>query len=381
MQEAFNMKRIVGLILVFCLVFSLVAEALAAPKWEIVEQPQSVTNEKKKTVTVSIKVKGNGVKYQWVFVNPEDPEDKVTGKNLSKDKRFKGIKVKNYTKDKITLSKIPEALHGWSVYCHLYSNAYKMDSEPTVIQVPGMEPVPEPEAQAEAEAVAEAEAAAAAEAAAEAEAAAVETEAEAAITEAAAAAETESEDEGEAEVGDDDEGIAVAEDPREFTVTANGNYLFRADSMGNPEDGEAASSLTLLGTGNIAVKSDDPIKSWTINGIRIEPAEDVSSFKLFDISSDTTLNVKTALKTAASAKVDESTVCKVTCDGCSFTYMPKGLKSVKEGEVPSGAVIYVFADKSESAVGGYSVNGGEPENPGASSMQLTITGDTSITVK
>ena len=88
------------------------------------------------------------------------------------------------------------------------------------------------------------------------------------------------------------------------------------------------------------------------------------------------------MKTAASANVDESTVCKVTCDGCSFTYMAKGLKSVKEGEVPSGAVIYVFADKSQSAAGGgYSVNGGEPEKPGASSMQLTITGDTSIVVK
>lgn len=397
------MKRIVGLILVLCLVFSLVAEALAAPKWEILEQPQAVTNEKKKTVTISINVKGKGVKYQWVFVNPEDPDDKVTGKNLAKDKRFKGIKVKDYTKKKITLSKIPEALHGWNVYCHLYSNAYKMDSEPTVIQVPGMEPVQtaaEAEA-AEAEAAAaeaaaaeaaaaEAEAAAAAAAAAEAEAAAAEVEAEATETEAAAveagaetaaAAEAETAAEGEEEVGDDDEGIAVAEEPQEFVITANGKYLYKADSMGNPEGEEPASSLTLLGTSNVFVKSDSPIKSWTLNGVRMEPAEEVTSFKLLNLTSDTTLNVKTAIKTAASAKVDESTSCKVTCEGCSFTYMPKGLKSVKEGEVPSGAVIYVFADKSESVANGYSVNGGEPENPGASSMQVTITGDTSIAVR
>ena len=365
------MKRIVGLILVLCLVFSLVAEALAAPKWEILEQPQAVTNEKKKTVTISINVKGKGVKYQWVFVNPEDPDDKVTGKNLAKDKRFKGIKVKDYTKKKITLSKIPEALHGWNVYCHLYSNAYKMDSEPTVIQVPGMEPVQtaaEAAAAAEAEAAAaeaaaaEAEAAAAAAAAAEAEAAAAEVEAEATETEAAAvetgaetaaAAEAETAAEGEEEVGDDDEGIAVAEEPQEFVITANGKYLYKADSMGNPEGEEPASSLTLLGTSNVFVKSDSPIKSWTLNGVRMEPAEEVTSFKLLNLTSDTTLNVKTAIKTAASAKVDESTSCKVTCEGCSFTYMPKGLKSVKEGEVPSGAVIYVF----------------------------TITGDTSIAVR
>ena len=386
------MKRIVGLILVLCLVFSLVAEALAAPKWEILEQPQAVTNEKKKTVTISINVKGKGVKYQWVFVNPEDPDDKVTGKNLAKDKRFKGIKVKDYTKKKITLSKIPEALHGWNVYCHLYSNAYKMDSEPTVIQVPGMEPV---QTAAEAAAAAEAEAAAAETAAAEAaaaeaaaaeaavEAAATETEAAAveAGAETAAAAEAETAAEGEEEVGDDDEGIAVAEEPQEFVITANGKYLYKADSMGNPEGEEPASSLTLLGTSNVFVKSDSPIKSWTLNGVRMEPAEEVTSFKLLNLTSDTTLNVKTAIKTAASAKVDESTSCKVTCEGCSFTYMPKGLKSVKEGEVPSGAVIYVFADKSESVANGYSVNGGEPENPGASSMQVTITGDTSIAVR
>ena len=57
------MKRIVGLILVFCLVFSLFAEALAAPKWEIVQQTKCETNEKKKTVSLSVKVKGKGIKY------------------------------------------------------------------------------------------------------------------------------------------------------------------------------------------------------------------------------------------------------------------------------------------------------------------------------
>ena len=32
------MKRIVGLVLVFCLVFSMIAEAVAEPKWEITQQ-------------------------------------------------------------------------------------------------------------------------------------------------------------------------------------------------------------------------------------------------------------------------------------------------------------------------------------------------------
>jgi hypothetical protein len=379
MQEAFNMKRIVGLILVFCLVFSLFAEALAAPKWEIVQQTKCETNEKKKTVSLSVKVKGKGIKYQWVFVNPEDPEDKVTGKNLSKDKRFKGIKVKDFTKSKIILSKVPEALHGWYAYCHLYSNAYKLDTDMVAVQLPGMDPAPEPEkpAAAEGEGEAGAEGETGTEAGTEGEAAATKEESKDKDT----AKDTKKADENAEEVGDDDEGIAAAEEPKEFTVTANGKYLFKADSMGNPESDEGVSSLTFTGTGNVAVKSDDPIKSWTVNGVRIEPEEEMSTFKLLNLSADTTVNVKTAIKTAASAKVDESTTFTVTCDGCSFTYMPKGLKSAKEGEVPSGAVIYVFADKSESAANGYSVNGGEPENLGASSMQLTITGDTSIAVK
>jgi hypothetical protein len=349
MQEAFNMKRIVGFILVFCLVFSLFAEAMAEPKWEIVEQPKCTTT--KKSTTISIKVKGKGVKYQWVFVNPEDPEDKVTGKNLSKDKRFNGIKVKDYTKSKIVLSKVPEALHGWNVYCHLYANAYKLDSEPTVIQVYGMDPAPEPEKSA-----------------------ADEGEDEGGED----AKETKKTDEDEGE--DEDEEEAPAES-KEFTVTANGKYLFKIDSMGKAESDEGVSSLTFTDSGNVAVISEEPFKSWTVNGVRYEPDDELTGFKLFNLSGDTSVSVKMAVKTAASAKVDESTTYTVTCTGCSFTYMPKGLKSAKEGEVPSGAVIYVFADTSGGAANGYSVNGGAAENAGASSMQLTITGDTEIVVK
>ena len=59
------MKRILGLILVCCLVFSVFAEAFAAPKWEITEQTKAVTNEKKKTVTITVKVKPAGkMKFQ-----------------------------------------------------------------------------------------------------------------------------------------------------------------------------------------------------------------------------------------------------------------------------------------------------------------------------
>ena len=345
------MKRILGLILVFCLVFSFFAEALAEPKWEITEQPTCKAT--KKTVTLSIKVKGKGIKYQWVFVNPEDPDDTVTGKNLAKDKRFKGIKVAGYTKNKIVLSKVPEALHGWSAYCHLYSNAYKMDSEPVVIELFGMDSVDKPEKPASDDGEGE-------------DTGEDKTPAE------------DKEDDGES---GEDEGEEPAADSRDFTVSANGKYLFKVDSMGNPEGDEAVSSLTFTDSGNVAVRSEEPFKSWTVNGVRFEPDDEITGFKLFNLSADTSISLKKAVKTAATANVDESVVLKVTCQGCSFTYLPKGLKRVTSGDVPSGALIYVFADSYDSAANGYVINGGEPQNLGAASMQVTITEDTEIVVR
>ena len=357
------MKRIVGLILVLCLMCSLVAEALAAPKWEITQQTKCTTT--KKSVTISVKVKGKGIKYQWVFVNPEDPEDTVTGKNLAKDERFKGIKVSGYTKNKIVLTKVPESLHGWTVYCHLYSNAYKMDTDPVAVAVYGLEEPAQPEKAASGENEVQPE-----EAASE----AAEGQAVANDEKAAADEEKKSDDEN----GDEEE---AAPEPVEFNVTANGKYLFKTDSLGNPEGDEGASSLTFTGSGNVAVKSDDEFRSWTINGVRFEPEEPISSFRLFNLSSDTSISLKVATKTAASAKVDESISLHVSCKGCTFTYLPKGLKKATDGEVPSGAVIFVIADNSEAAANGYIVHGGEARNPGASSIQVTITEDTQIIVQ
>ena len=121
--------------------------------------------------------------------------------------------------------------------------------------------------------------------------------------------------------------------------------------------------------------------SWTVNGVRFEPEEEISSFKMLNLSSDTSISLKVAAKTAASAKVDESNMLTVTCKGCTFTYLRGGLKKVASGKVPSGAVIYVFADSFDAAANGYVVNGGEAQSQGAASMQVTVTEDTEIVVK
>ena len=359
MQEAFNMKRIVGLVLVFCLVFSMIAEAVAEPKWEITQQTKVTMKEKKgkaTSVTVTVKAKGKGIKYQWVFVDPEDSRRTSTGKKVAREiKELKGLVVKGATSNKLTLTKIPDALNGWSIYCHLYSNAYKMDTDPVVITLPGMEPPAESEGEGKDSEGGE--------------------EAKSGKTE-----ETAEKKASDEEGGEDEEDEGATEEPKEFTVSANGNILYKADSMGNP-DGDAVSSLTFTGSGNVVVKSEDPFKSWTVNGVRFEPEEEISSFKMLNLSSDTSISLKVAAKTAASAKVDESNMLTVTCKGCTFTYLRGGLKKVASGKVPSGAVIYVFADSFDAAANGYVVNGGEAQSQGAASMQVTVTEDTEIVVK
>ena len=368
------MKRIVGLILVFCLVFSVIAEAIAEPKWEITQQTKVTVKEKKgkaTSITISVKAKGKGIKYQWVFVDPENPERTSTGKKVAKAiKELKGLVVKGATKNKLVLTKIPDALNGWSIYCHLYSNAYKMDTDPVVIVLPGHE-APEQLQETASEK-------------AEREDKDTKTDEKTSKEESKDSKETknlkETKDSKEAKPSEEKAGEGE-EEPTGFTVSANGKYLFETDSSGKAKEKEAASSLTFIDKINVVVKSEDPIKSWTVNGIRFEPEEEINSFSLQKLTADTAISLKRAAKTAASAKVDEGNMVTVTCEGCTFTYLKGGLKKVSEGKVPSGAVIYVMADSYDAAANGYVINGGEAQNLGDSSVQITVTEDTKVFVQ
>ena len=71
-------------------------------------------------------------------------------------------------------------------------------------------------------------------------------------------------------------------------------------------------------------------------------------------------------------------MCKVVCKGCTFTYLGAGIRSATQGEVPAGAPINVFADSSDLAKGGYSINGGEPENEGKAGFQFIVNEDVEI---
>ena len=347
------MKRFLGLILALILVFAFTADALAA-RPSITKQPETSTTNKKGEVSFSVKYSGSGkVAITWYFVNPETGKE-VSGRNLSKE--VKGVKVSNPNSKKITLKKVPESMHGWMVYCHLNSNGYTVDSDKVMLLCYGLE-APESEA----------EKAAASADDKGGEDKPEEKPAEEKPAEQAAAEQSPEQGEGEEE-----------EANRTITVTSTAKNLRKLDETGKLVDGDPVSTLEFTNLGSFIVSSDEPIKSWTINGIRYEPAEPVTEFKVLNANSDLTIDLKVAKATAASAQVDESHMCKVTCQGCTFTYVSAGIRNASEGEVPAGAPIRVTADTKENAEAGYSVNGAEVQNAGLSSFQLTVTDDVTI---
>ncbi len=343
------MKKILGLILTLCLVLVLAADAFAAGKPAITKQPESATTSKKGTVSFSVKTSGSIQSLTWYFVDPVSGKS-YTGKQLPK--AIKGISVSNPNGKKITLKKVPESMHGWTVYCHLNGNGYKVDSDRVQLLVYNMEPP--------AEGIVPAESG------------------------------NSSDSNGDSAVGnsdnaddeDQDNGESIGEiQDKTITVSCSSKVLRKLDSAGKPVDEAPSSRLEFTNTGSFIVASEDPIISWSVNGIRFEPAEPVNEFKVQNVTSDISLNVKVNRPTVASVQVDESNMCKVTCVGCTFSYLAGKLRSVTAGEVPAGAPINVVADSTELAASGYSINGAEPTNAGLTSFRFIVTEDVEISVK
>ena len=157
--------------------------------------------------------------------------------------------------------------------------------------------------------------------------------------------------------------------------------VYKLDASGNKTDESPVSKLEFTGSSDILVASEEPIISWTINGVRIQPTEPVTEFKLVSVSSNVSMDIKIKQASAADAQVDESNMCHVVCEGCTFTYLPYKLMSVTEGDVPAGAPIRISANTSEGADAGYTINGGEPEGEGSANYQFTVTEDVKIVSK
>lgn len=341
------MKKVIGLVLVFILVFAVAANAFAGSKPKITKQPETATVKKGGTVSFSISTKGTVKTITWYFIDPATGSA-YTGKQLSS--AVKGVKVQNPNKKKITLSKVPESMHGWTVYAHVNGNGYKIDSDKVQLLISGMDTAAE-----ETPAVTPAP-----------------TEAPPAEAPPVTA------DNPVAPEPVVEETPAAEQLAGPFTVTATSKVLKRLDDTGKVIDDNLAASLQFEDYGYVLVTSEDPIVSWTLNGIRVHPAEPVKEFTITNITSDLVVDVKVQKTAAADIAVDESHMCKVTCRGCTFTYVRGKLISVTEGQVPAGAPINVSAASAELAGKGYRINGGEPENAGKPGFRLIVNGDVEI---
>ena len=343
-QEAYDMKKIPVLILAICLVFVMAVDAYAAGKPAFTKQPVTSTTNKKGTVSFSVKTSGTIQSLTWYFIDPATGNS-YSGKQLAK--AFKGLGVAGPNSKKITLKKVPDSMHGWTVYCHVNGNGYKIDSDRVQLLVYGLEPP--------AQGVVEAD-----------------------VTE--KPSKSEAEEKPSETAGDDESGAVIPQD-NTFTVSCSSRLLRKLDSSGKVIDGDPVSSLEFTNTGSFMVSSEEPIKSWSVNGIRFEPAEPINEFKIMNVTGSITLDVKINRATAASLQVDESHMCQVTCNGCTFSYLRGQLIYDASGQEPAGAAINVVADSSDLAAAGYRINGAEPIKIGLTSFQYIVTDDVEISTK
>ena len=342
------MKKIVSLLLALCLVLG-IASALADQP-VIKTQPTSQATDRSGSVTFTFDASGfNNRISSWHFVDPATGTDR-TGPEMREYLGNTGFKLDVYNeKKKMVLTKVPASMNGWTVYAHLVNDSGEfIDTDKVILTVTS--------------ASASASTAAATTAT---------TTTTTTTTTAAAGTDTAAQAAAVPE--------AVQAGPKVITVTAEKVSLFPVDSRGNLTSEQAVSSLTFEDSGNVLVRSDAPVKYWMINGMRVEPTEDVTGFLLKNVTSSLKISAKLA-KTATAENVDPNTPCQVTCTGCTFTYHAGGLSSVESGSVPMGATIIVLASNPAAVSSGYTINDEGPENVGSKSFTLKIEEDTEISL-
>ena len=360
------MKKLVSLLLILCLVLGISCTALADTP-SFTTQPVDSTTDK--NGNLSLIFKGEGFvpnDSSWHFVEPETGKE-WTGPQLRDE--MKARKVRNFTltasegKQKLYLTGVPKFMHGWEVYVVLVGGGTSVESDHIHIYWHGMDKNEKSGASASSDAKQQ-------------------TAAQpAANTDTTAPAKTDATAPAPAPAP-----VEIPEEPagpKIITVTADKVTLYPVDSRGNAIEDQAAETFTFEDVGSVAVRSDEPVKYWTVNGIRIEPeGNNVTSFVLKNITTDLVISAKAqkSSSSSSSAEVDPDSPCTVTCTGCTFTYHKGGLKSVASGTVPAGATIIVFTSDAQAAQRGYSINGESPEHQGSTSFRLKIEEDTTITI-
>ncbi len=409
------MKRLISLLAVLCLVLGCFSTAQAA-KYKISQQPETQTVKKGGNVTFKVKASGvNGdTPITWYFTNPATGES-TTGKKLSSV--VKGVKVQNPNSLSITLKKVPETLHGWTLYCRIGPKSGAVESDTAMILISGMD-VPAAGASAAAS-ESGAEEAAASSGAEEAEAASSESTEEsepAADSEdgegsSVASEEEEEEEEKDADTSseaktdskaDDSDSEAVrtvvqtvtviaTPEPQPVVITAPKLELFEMDRNGKIK-GDAQTELTFpVGTqANFYVKLPDDTEGTIgyllLDDVRLTPEGDVTGMSVrgWKSSANVRVKLKSELEADAAAAVvppeeeedvDESSLVTVTCTNCRFTGWHNSFSD--SGKVPAGSTITVIA-AGGLLKKGYSINGAKADYKNKASFSLVVEEDTTI---
>ena len=374
------MKRFLAFLLMLCLALSVFSVA-AADKPVISKQPETQTVKKGGSCSFTTKIK-NAEGITWYFINPETGE-KTTARNITKI--FKKLVVKNPNGQKLTLKKVPEEMHGWTLYCQAKASGYTVKSDTVMILIAGKE-APSSSAAQSTEPDEGGETATTPDEGGSDEGGDSGKKTESAATEKAGDTGNETVDGGDG--GDGDGGDEDDEDapPPTITITAKNALLYKTDRKGNIQDSEGQAFLTFEGSGNFAVKAEEATAVWTINGVKYQPSEPVTGFVLIDVRQDMTISAQKQKKAAVATpnpadNLDYTNQVHIECSGCTFTFMASNLIKQTSGDVPAGAEITIIPEKGKKLTGGYIINGASPVGQGFASYKLTVTEDTEIKVK
>ena len=240
-------------------------------------------------------------------------------------------------------------MHGWTVYAHLNGNGYTVDSDRVQLLIRGKEPpadgpVEGPESDADSS--------------------------DSSSSPSASDKKTDTEDSGDTE----------PEEKSSFIISCNEKAL-RKINAGTAEEADPVSRIQFTDITSFEVKTEETFTSWTANGVRFEVEEPINGFKIQNLTSDLSLNLKIARPTEADAQRDENHMCVVKCVGCTFTSLQDNLRGATDGKVPAGTVIMVTADTAELRDAGYRINGDAPINMGLVSFRYTVNDDVEISTK
>ena len=370
------MKRFLSFLMVLCLALTMTSVASAAAKLRIIEQPVSQTVKAGGSATFTVKAKGVGdASITWYFTNPLTGES-TTGRKLTEV--FKGLKVKGPNSLKITLSMIPESMHGWTLHCHIGPKSGGVSSDTVMILIQGLEPpvlptptpTPKPSVSGAPSPYGSSDSS-------------------------GSSSKENSSAPGQSSV------VAVKEP---VVIKGSSKFeLYALDGKGNVT-GSAQTELKFPdGKANFFVQlpegTEGTIQYVKIDSVRLTPTGDLTGLSVrgWDHSSSVSVKVlkpgsenggvsetmqllekeREAEKEAVES-VDTSSLVNVTCTNCRFSGW--NYSFAESGQVPVGTTITVVSSGGWIKKG-YSVNGAKAAYKNQASFQMVVEGETSITME